>query len=464
MTERKSIDKGELSVERECDVSVLIKQICTESDVMSQCVLCLSSLRRMLECCIRLSGTLQSVTGMFPEKGMSGSDLRRSHHSETVGILKQLMDESRVDLQTLEMLEFELFKVEDAQFVKLKGLITRLIIRLEVEVSHISDCNEETLMTDEKKENPEVDVTSSSTRFTSPEVIDEAGFVSMRLTLDESKNMETDRAKFQDALEGMYDPKGINIHEDTSEEPKTDIAKGPSSDDSKGLNCQDCKTRDHTNKQSPDIAEDVADSVHVDKGDFDDLVVQVPQAQIVEKTVETPQMQTVEKIAGEETSSLRQSAGMLQADEKQLKKDVSGGVSESRKCFQLRTQFRDTSSEHSTHIEHHHRDSTCTTTITDDELINDDGGKMEKGEQGGGRAIHARYGNRMQAMTEEELRRLMRELRKICGLRWKDHDATINQTIEESYHCPHHRQDDGRRKEEGSEEAKQGRNNKLLRK
>ena len=28
---------------------------------------------------------------------------------------------------------------------------------------------------------------------------------------------------------------------------------------------------------------------------------------------------------------------------------------------------------------------------------------MEKGEQGGGRAIHARYGNRMQAMTEEEL-------------------------------------------------------------
>ena len=128
-------------------------------------------------------------------------------------------------------------------------------------------------------------------------------------------------------------------------------------------------------------------------------------------------MQTVEKIAGEETSSLRQSAGMLQADEKQLENDVSGRVSESRKCFQLGTQFRDTSSEHSTpehdtqstHIAHHHQDGTCTTTITDDELINDDGGKMEKGEQGGGRAIHARYGNRMQAMTEEELRRLMKE-------------------------------------------------------
>ena len=69
MTERTSIDKGELPVEGECDVGVLIKWICTESDVMSQCVPCLSGLRRMLECCIRLSGTLQSVTGMFLRKG-----------------------------------------------------------------------------------------------------------------------------------------------------------------------------------------------------------------------------------------------------------------------------------------------------------------------------------------------------------------------------------------------------------
>ena len=79
--------------------------------------------------------------------------------------------------------------------------------------------------------------------------------------------------------------------------------------------------------------------------------------------------------------------------------------------------FRDTSREHSTpvhdmqstHIEHHHRDSTCATVITDDELINDDGGKMEKEEQGGDRAIHARYGNRMQAMTEKELRQILEE-------------------------------------------------------
>ena len=132
-------------------MSVLIKQICTESDVMSQCVPCLSGLRRMLECCIR-GETLQSDTGVFPDTGMSGSDLRESHHSETVDTLKQLMDESRVDFQTLEMLESELFKAEDAQFVKLKGLITRLIIRLEAEVSHISDCSEETSMIDENKD------------------------------------------------------------------------------------------------------------------------------------------------------------------------------------------------------------------------------------------------------------------------------------------------------------------------
>ena len=152
------------------------------------------------------------------------------------------------------------------------------------------------------------------------------------------------------------------------------------------MNCQNCKKRTYINKQSPDLTEDATDGVFVNKGDFDDIVVQVPQVQ-----------------------GVRQSVGMLQADEKRLENDG--------KCFQLETQFRDTSREHSipvhdtesTHIDHHQRDSTCTTVITDDELINDDEGEIEEGEQGGDRAIHARYGNRMQAMTEKELRRLMEE-------------------------------------------------------
>ena len=96
----------------------------------------------------------------------------------------------------------------------------------------------------------------------------------------------------------------------------------------------------------------------IDKG-IDDLVVQVPQTQIVEKTVEIPQLQTVEKIAGTETSSLRQSAGILQAHEKQPENDVSGRVSESCEHFQFGTQFRDAADEHRNTHEHSMR-NTCT--------------------------------------------------------------------------------------------------------
>ena len=338
-----------------------------------------------------------------------------------------------------------------------------MIIRLKAEVNCISKYHEE------KSENPEIDNMSSSTMFSSPGEIDEAGFVSMMLTLDESRNTETDRAKLRDTLEGMHDPKGINIHEDTLEEPKTDTTKGPNNVDSKRFNCQSCKKRTYINRQSPNLTEDATDGIYVSKGDFDDLVVQVPQVQVVEKTVDIPQMQTVEKIAGEETSNLRQAAGMLQADEKQPENDVSGRVSESRTCFHLGTQFRDTSREHSTlvhgtqstHIEHHQQDSTCTTVITDDELINDDEDKMEEEEQSNPCKIWKQNASNDRKGTQAANGR---ELRKVRGLRWKDHNTRINQTIEESYHCPHRRQNDGRRKKEGPEEARQRRNSKLLRK
>ena len=251
----------------------------------------------------------------------------------------------------------------------------------------ISEYNEE------MSENSEIDNMSSSTMFTSPGEIDEAGFVDMMSTLSESKNTETDRAKLQDTLKGVHDQKGINIHEDTSEKPETDTIKGPNSVDSKnkGLNYQNCEEKTCINKQSPNLMEDATDEIYADKGD---LAVQVPQVQ-----------------------GAQQSACMLQDDEKQPENDVSGRVSESRRCFQLGTQFRDTSREHSTpvqdtqstHIDHHQRDSTYTTMITDDKLINDDGDNMKEGEQGGDKVIHAGYGNRIQAMTEKELRRLMAE-------------------------------------------------------
>ena len=387
MTERVTVDKSELSSERECEMSVLIKQVHTGFEGMSQCVLCFSGLQRMLERCTGMSGALQNVTGALPEKGMSNSDLQESQRNETVDILKQLIEKSRVELQTLERLEDELFKGKDAQFMKMKGLITQLIVRLKTEVNCISEYNEE------MSENPEIDNMSSSTMFTSPGEIDEAGFVDMMPTLNESKNTETDRAKLRNTLEGMHDQKGINIHEDTSEEPETDTIKGQNNVDnkSKGLNYKNCEEKTYINKQSPSLMEDSTDEIYANKGD---LVVQVPQVQ-----------------------GIRQSEGMLQDNEKQLENDVSGRVSESQRCFQLGTQFRDTSRNHntsdqdtqSTHVEHHHRNSTCATMITDDKLINDDGDNMKEGEQGGDRAIHARYGNRMQAMTEKELRRLMVE-------------------------------------------------------
>ena len=90
---------------------------------------------------------------------------------------------------------------------------------------------------------------------------------------------------------------------------------------------------------------------------------------------------------------------------------------------------------------------------------------MEKVEQGGGRATHARYGNRMQAMTEEELRRIMEE----NSGKYVVYDGKI-MTPGSIEHLKNHTivriidRNDGRRKEEGPEEAKQGRNNKLFRK
>ena len=61
--------------------------------------------------------------------GMSDGGHCGPQNNKIVDILKQLVDETRVDLQTLEKMESELFKAEGAQFVELKGLITRLINR-----------------------------------------------------------------------------------------------------------------------------------------------------------------------------------------------------------------------------------------------------------------------------------------------------------------------------------------------
>ena len=85
---------------------------------------------------------------------------------------------------------------------------------------------------------------------------------------------------------------------------------------------------------------------------------------------------------------------------------------------------------------------------------------MEEEEQSDDRAIYARYGNRMQVMTQKELRLLME---KNSG-KYVVYDGKTTRSIKESYNCPHRRQNVGRRKKEGPEEAKQKRNNKFFRK
>ena len=130
------------------------------------------------------SSVLSFLSGWTSDGGRYGPQ-----SGEIFGILKQLMDETSVDLQTLEKEELEqktnhrtlvkaktgeisvlaetieekgirvetlvvevekmkseLFEAERAPFVKVKGLITRLINRLETEMSHVSYCDEETSM------------------------------------------------------------------------------------------------------------------------------------------------------------------------------------------------------------------------------------------------------------------------------------------------------------------------------
>ena len=71
----------------------------------------------------------------------------------------------------------------------------------------------------ESESNSNVDSNPFGVTNTSPEVIDKAGPVSLRLTLDESTNMETDRVTLLDTS-GLYDLDGVDIDEDTSEKLK----------------------------------------------------------------------------------------------------------------------------------------------------------------------------------------------------------------------------------------------------
>lgn len=151
-------------------------------------------------------GTLSFLSGGTSDGGRYGPQ-----SGEIVGILKQLMDETSVDLQTLEKEELdqktnhrslvkaktgeisvlaetieekgirvetlvvevekmksELFEAERALFTKVKGLITCLINRLQAEapseMSQVSYCDEETSMA-EREEDLEADIAKHSSEL-----------------------------------------------------------------------------------------------------------------------------------------------------------------------------------------------------------------------------------------------------------------------------------------------------------
>ena len=113
----------------------------------------------------KVSGSDRSSIPSFLSGGTSDGGRYGPQRGEIVGILKQLMDETSVNLQTLEKeeldqktnhrslvkaktwetlavevekMESELFEAEMAPFVKVKVLITRLINRLHTEMRHVS--------------------------------------------------------------------------------------------------------------------------------------------------------------------------------------------------------------------------------------------------------------------------------------------------------------------------------------
>ena len=184
------------------------------------------------------------------------------------------------------------------------------------------------------------------------------------------------------------------------------------------------------------------------------------------RTVEIPQLQTVEKFAGTETSSLRQSAGMLQAREKQPENDVSGRVSESCEHFQFGAQFRDTADElRNTHehsmrntcTEHRCRDNTNVTMTTDARSNDDNDEEREQGEQGQGRHQSNTHEIQKQNASNTRTRNEAsngRKHRAIHSLQRENRFARNNQALEESCYRPHRGQIAGWRKE-GTEETGQ---------
>ena len=216
-------------------ISRLSVMFLLEEDVDAKPMIASWSAQQPPEC----QGSLATKFDMNPEK-VSGSDRssippflsggplwaaerRDCRYSEAV------KDETSVDLQTLEKeeldqktnhrslmkaktretlavkvekMESELFKAKRAPFVKVKGLITRLINRLQTEMSHMSHCDEETSMAAEKEDLDADTAKHSSTLVSRSITLDgEISTLQSELSALSSRQLQTDTMRADFAIE-----------------------------------------------------------------------------------------------------------------------------------------------------------------------------------------------------------------------------------------------------------------------
>ena len=177
-----------------------------------------AALRRAVMNSDKVSGSDRSSIPSFLSGGTSDGGRYGPQSGEIVDILKQLMDETSVDLQTLkkeeldqktnhrsllkaktretvavevEKMESELFEARRSPFVKVKGLITRLINRLQTEMSHVSFCDEETSMAAEK-EDLDTDIAKHSSTLVSRSTALDGEISTLQSELSALSNRQTD--------------------------------------------------------------------------------------------------------------------------------------------------------------------------------------------------------------------------------------------------------------------------------
>ena len=202
----------------------------------------------------KVFGSDRSSIPSFLSGGTSDGGRYGPQSGEIVGILKQLIDEASVDLQTLEKeeldqktnhrslvkaktretlavkvekMESELLKAKRAPFVKVKGLVTRLINRLQTEMSHMSYYDEETSMASEKEDLDADTAKHSSTLVSRSTTLDgEISTLQSELSALSNRQLQTDSMRADFAIDHETVARGVvsNIRFDSFIDAEAQVA------------------------------------------------------------------------------------------------------------------------------------------------------------------------------------------------------------------------------------------------